>query len=93
VPREPFVLSPAPDEPEQQAGGPRREDRGAAEVERGSRRAARFGIASRTTISASPPTGRLIVKIQRQLELSTMKPPIAGPAMDDAANVAPIRPW
>src|SRR5207248_654799 len=59
----------------------------------GSLRAVRLGIASRTTSSAIPPTGRLIVKIQRQLELSTMKPPTVGPAIEEAAKVAPISPW
>ena len=44
------------------------------------------------TISARPPTGRLTRKTQRQLALSTMNPPIAGPMIDDAANTAPIKP-
>jgi hypothetical protein len=53
---------------------------------------ARRGIVKEMTTSATPPTGRLTRKIQRQLALSTMKPPIAGPMIDDAAKTAPIRP-
>ncbi len=53
---------------------------------------ARRGIVRETTTSARPPTGRLTRKTQRQLALSTMKPPTAGPMIDAAANTAPIRP-
>ena len=53
---------------------------------------ARRGIVIEITTSATPPTGRLTRKIQRQLALSTMKPPTAGPMIDDAAKTAPISP-
>jgi hypothetical protein len=57
-----------------------------------SARAARLGIVSQIATSATPPTGRLTRKIHRQLTLSTMNPPTAGPMIDAAAKTAPIRP-
>ena len=52
----------------------------------------RRGMVSEITASASPPTGRLTRNTQRQVVLSTMNPPTAGPAIDAAAKTAPIRP-
>ena len=84
---------PAPDEPEQERRRPAGEQRRAEPVDRRARACtARLGIVSEITTSASPPTGRLTKKTQRQLALSTMKPPTAGPMIDEAAKTAPISP-
>ena len=68
--------------------GPRRASRSCARETAARRR----GMVTEMTTSATPPTGRLTRKTQRQLALSTMKPPTAGPMIDDAAKTAPISP-
>ena len=83
----PGVVAAAPDEPEQERAGAGREQPGAEPVDRVlGARGARRGIVSEITTSASPPTGRLTRKTQRQLVLSTMNPPTAGPMIDDGGE-------
>ena len=53
---------------------------------------ARRGIVITITKSAIAPIGRLTRKIHRHVVLSTMKPPTAGPMIDEAAKTAPISP-
>ena len=89
----PRVLLAAPDEPEQERADPRREQPAPSQsIECVASAARARGIVSEMTTSATPPTGRLTRKTQRQLALSTMKPPTAGPMIDDAAKTAPISP-
>ena len=82
----PRVLLAAPDEPEQQRAGADSEQPGAEPVDRVVGRGARRGIVSEITTRARPPTGRLTRKTQRQLALSTMNPPTAGPMIDDGGE-------
>ena len=54
--------------------------------------ARRRGIVSEITSERHPADRQVDEKIQRQLVLSTMKPPTAGPTIEAAANTAPISP-
>ena len=59
-----------------------------------SRRSVRFGIAIAITAQRGRADGQVDVgTIQRQVVWSTITPPRAGPMIEPAANVAPIRPW
>ncbi len=47
---------------------------------------------SQTTTRASAPKGRLTKNAQRQLVLSAIQPPVAGPTTDATPNTAPVSP-